>query len=318
MRIPNVTFRAAHPSNHWHGRGGYTLKYFTVHHTAGFESSLYGLYSNPERDGSATFFAGVDVREQYLDTDDTPWTNGNSVSNRESVTCETRGLWLNGYINMDVLANLEEIMYQCLLVYPDLQLTYHMDVSNTPTACPGDLKHKGYALAAWNRAKARTKGEDDVIKKEDIGAIRIIMSEVEGWNGHWVHAGKYDDKIISWVGKTWTEFINHAWNAQDTHRIHLEDKLGSQGKVVAAANKQIATQKESIETLSSRPTNAEYQAAIDATKAAQNALALAVEEAEALKKVEIEAPIVTVPPEPVNDWDILWATIKRIFSKKES
>lgn len=166
-RIPGAKWYPADTSNYWKGRGGYTIKYFTVHHTAGFEETLRFLYQNPARDGSATFFAGDNHYEQYLDTKDTPWTNGNSRSNRESLTCETRGLWQNGYKDGTTLKQLEEVMYQCLKLYPNLKLTYHKDVSNKPTACPADLKDKGYAEDCWNRAKARIAAEAPIKKGVD-------------------------------------------------------------------------------------------------------------------------------------------------------
>ena len=48
-------------------------------------------------------------------------------------------------------------MYQCLKIYPNLTLTFHQDVSNVYTLCPAELKHNGYAVAAWNKAKERLK-----------------------------------------------------------------------------------------------------------------------------------------------------------------
>ena len=80
---------------------------------------------------------------------------------------------------------------------------------------------------------------EDMVKKEDLGAIRIIMSEVEGWNGHEVHAGKYDSQILSWVGKKWTDFIWNGWNKQKKHRIHLEDELKAERAKTTSLTKQV-------------------------------------------------------------------------------
>jgi surface antigen len=71
----------------------------------------------------------------------------------------------------------------------------------------------------------RPKGGSNVIQEQELDAIRVIMSEVEGWNGHDIHSGKHDAQIKGWAGKTWPEFIRHAWRAQGTHRIHLTDRL---------------------------------------------------------------------------------------------
>lgn len=160
MRLPGVPFYPADPSNYTAGRSGRSIKYFTVHHSAGFESTLRYLWANPARNGSSHFFAGNGFREQYVDTNDTAWTNGNWNSNCESITCETRGDWRNGYYDQSTLDQLTEIMYQCLKAYPHLQLTYHQDVSDIYTLCPADLKHNGYAANCWNNAKARIAREN--------------------------------------------------------------------------------------------------------------------------------------------------------------
>lgn len=155
-RIPNITgFYPADPSNYTKGREGRAIKYFTVHHSAGWEQTLRHLWANPDRDGSSTFYVSGTVREQYVELEDTPWTNNNWLSNTESITCETRGDWRNGYRDQATLNNLTEVMYQCLKLYPNLQLTYHKDVSRSATVCPADLKDKGYAAECWQAAKNR-------------------------------------------------------------------------------------------------------------------------------------------------------------------
>ncbi len=160
MRIAGIAgFYPAHTSNYQAGRGGRSIKYFTVHHTAGFESTLRYLWANANRGASSTFFAGQGYYEQYVDTNDTPYTNGNFVSNQESITCETRGDW-RGYYDQSTLDTLQELMYQCLKVYPNLILTFHQDVSSVFTECPADLKNRGYANAVWNNAKARIAREN--------------------------------------------------------------------------------------------------------------------------------------------------------------
>lgn len=87
--------------------------------------------------------------------------------------------------------------------------------------------------------------EADMIGAEDIGPMRIVMSEVEGWNGRKVHAGEYD-KIISeaWVGKPWETFITNGWVKQKTHRYMLEEKI-------AVLNKQVETLKAQIAAMES-------------------------------------------------------------------
>lgn len=159
MRIPGTTFFPAAASNYTRGRSRAITK-FCVHHSAGWEQTLRFLWADPARNASSTLYVSGAVREQYVDTDDTPWTNGNWNSNCESITCETRGDWRNGYYDQATLDNLEEVMYESLKLYPGLQLTFHMDVSDKATLCPADLKLKGYAQVCWNKAKARLAAEN--------------------------------------------------------------------------------------------------------------------------------------------------------------
>ena len=160
MRLPNITgyFQAA-AGNYQKGRGR-PIRCFTVHHSAGWEQTLRYLWGDPARGASSTLYVSGSVREQYVDTDDTPYTNGNWPSNQESLTCEVRGDWRNGYYDQATLNNLTEVMYQCLKIWPGLVLTFHKDVSDKSTLCPADLKDKGYAAACWNNAKARIAKEN--------------------------------------------------------------------------------------------------------------------------------------------------------------
>jgi len=160
MRLPNITgyFQAA-AGNYQPGRGK-PIRCFTVHHSAGWEQTLRYLWGDPARGASSTLYVSGSVREQYVDTDDTPYTNGNFASNQESITCEVRGDWRNGYYDQATLDNLTEVMYQCLKIWPGLVLTYHMDVSDKVTLCPADLKDRGYAAACWQNAKNRIAQEN--------------------------------------------------------------------------------------------------------------------------------------------------------------
>lgn len=182
MTLPNITgFYQAASSNYTPGRSGRAIKYFTVHHSAGFEDTLRYLWANPARNGSSHFFVSGSVREQYVDLNDTAWTNGNWISNCESITCETRGDWRNGYYDQATLNNLTEVMYQALKIYPNLQLTFHQDVSDVFTLCPADLKHLGYGLNCWNNAKNRIAVENQAAEtpvvnlRTDIPDKKVVL-----------------------------------------------------------------------------------------------------------------------------------------------
>lgn len=177
MKIPGAKFYPAHSSNYTAGRGGKTIKYFTVHHIAGLATTLRHLWGDPNRNGSSTLGVFRGYFEQYVDTNDTQWTNGNFTSNQESITCEVMGDWRFGFYDKQILDTLTEAMYQTLKKFPNLQLTYHMDVTSTSTLCPADLKHKGYAAACWKAAKNRIAVEKAAANPKTPVKLRIDIPD---------------------------------------------------------------------------------------------------------------------------------------------
>ena len=248
MKLPNITgFYPAATSNYTKGRDGRSLKYFTVHHSAGWEQTLRYLWANPARNGSSHFYVSGTVREQYVDTNDTAWCNGNWTSNTESVSCETRGDW-RGYYDQATLNNLTEVMYQCIKLYPNLVLNFHKDVSTTGTLCPADLKDKGYAQACWDKAKNRIAVENQAAQQPaglrlDVPDKKVILiRDANLWDMSFTSfanakaikalpkgtvidiAGVYDHPLSS------TDYYlsNYSWNNgfnQGINRADCEDYL---------------------------------------------------------------------------------------------
>ena len=151
MRIPGIPFYQAAGSNYSRGREQ-PIRYVTIHHSAGWEDTLRYLWANPSRNGSSHFWVGNKPGqiEQYVDTDDTAWTNGNWRSNNESLTIETRGDW-RGYYDQQTLDNLELLLREIRGRFPSVNIEYHKDVSDKITLCPAELKDKGYARAVWDK-----------------------------------------------------------------------------------------------------------------------------------------------------------------------
>ncbi len=149
MRIAGIPFYPANASNFTVGRGR-PIRYITIHHSAGWEQTLKYLWADPSRNGSSHFWVGNGHIEQYVDTKDTAWTNGNWYSNEESITIEVRGDW-RGYYDQATLNNLEVLLQKLRKAYPTVGISYHKDVSDRITLCPADLKDKGYARKVWDK-----------------------------------------------------------------------------------------------------------------------------------------------------------------------
>lgn len=150
MKFSIAAFYPANTSNYSKGREQ-PIRYITIHHSAGWEQTLRYLWADPSRNGSSHFWVGNNPNhiEQYVDTADTAWTNGNWRSNNESITIEVRGDW-RGYYNQATLDNLGKLLLALRKQYPNVAIEYHKDVSDKITLCPADLKDKGYAKAVWD------------------------------------------------------------------------------------------------------------------------------------------------------------------------
>lgn len=186
MKLSIASWYPAHSSNQTAGRGGNSVDRITIHHTAANNTTLRYLWANPERNGSSHFFVSGTVIEQYVDTDNTAWTNGNFASNQKSISIEVNGDWRNGYYNQSTLNNLQKLLVELRRNYPTARITYHMDESKTNTLCPADLKHKGYALAVWNNAGAILQPKPPtpapIIYKKITPKKVILIRDSNLWN----------------------------------------------------------------------------------------------------------------------------------------
>lgn len=151
MKLSIAKFYQAAASNFSRGREQ-PIRYVTIHHSAGWEATLRYLWADPNRNGSSHFWVGnLDGQiEQYVDTDDTAWCNGNWRSNNESLSIEVRGDW-RGFYDQKTLDNLELLLREIRRNYSNVQIEYHKDVSDKITLCPADLKDKGYARQVWDK-----------------------------------------------------------------------------------------------------------------------------------------------------------------------
>lgn len=219
MKLSLATFYPANTANYTKGRQGNAVDRITVHHTAGFENSLKALYENPKRQGSAHFFVHPSKIEQYVDTNDTAWTNGNFSSNLRAVTIEVRGDW-RGYYDQPTINNLRKLFTELRKLYPNARLTYHMDetLPTKPTACPADLKHRGWALKAWNESIVTSptitnQGEEMFKTQEEVAEAYLMLRGVRGTAA--------EEK--SWIGQPKQRFFQVAKAEADAYRRQLAE-----------------------------------------------------------------------------------------------
>jgi len=147
MDWKDIPFKPAHPNNYTVGRQGRSPRYITFHHAVGTMESVLQAWSNPARQGSSHFAVGARGAWQFVDTDNTAWTNGNWNSNLESVTIEHEGDWRFSYTNEACLENSAKLVALIRKTHPTIVgFTRHRDIFGTQ--CPGDLPCE----RIWDRA----------------------------------------------------------------------------------------------------------------------------------------------------------------------
>jgi len=114
---------------------------------------------------------------------------------------------------------------------------------------------------------------DNVITKNDAIGMRIIASEIKGWDFQEVHSGKYDaSELAAWTGHGWNDYLYFAWKEGAGYR-YLKSKYENFYK----------TYESQISELSARPTKDELAKLGEALK---NEQAKVVEAEKALEEAK--------------------------------
>lgn len=141
------------------------------------------------------------------------------------------------------------------------------------------------------------KGDEDMITANDRDPIRVISSEVKGWDFDQVHKGTWDSReVAAWTGRRWHDFIMQGWVEGAAFRAARNQKMRDYDVLV----KQLADSK----------TKAEYEAVAAQAKVSAERVA------------ELEKQIVEIQNKPNEDSELLdqtgnWLSklIARLFKK---
>lgn len=135
----------ADEGNYTKGRSGRTIEAITIHHMAGrLTAAQCGrIFQAVGRYGSSHYGVGYDGSiGNYVDEEDTAWTNSNWDSNCKSVTIETSDNDNSWYVNDTTLDALIKLVADIAKrrglgkLVPGKNLTWHSMFTNT--TCPGD------------------------------------------------------------------------------------------------------------------------------------------------------------------------------------
>lgn len=186
----------AYEGNYTKGREGKQIKKITIHHFAGRISAYNGglVFQRPGRDGSSHYGIGFDGEiAQYVDEENTAWTDSNWESNTTSVTIETSndssgGDWPVNDITLNSLIRLVAdiaIRNNLGLLVKGQNLTWHRMYA--ATACPGPylLSKMDYICEEANKI---ISGDNDIIT-----TITPVDITYQAYDGAWlVEVSDYD------------------------------------------------------------------------------------------------------------------------------
>lgn len=176
----------AYEGNYTKGRSGRKIEAITIHHMAGrLTAEQCGkIFQKVGRYGSSHYGIGYDGRiGQYVDENDTAWTNSNWDSNCKSVTIETSDNDNSWYVNDTTLNSLIKLVADIAkrnnlgTLVPGKNLTWHSMF--TSTTCPGDyLRSKMQYIA--DEANKINCGSS-VPSSNVVNAYYRVKTQKHGW-----------------------------------------------------------------------------------------------------------------------------------------
>lgn len=232
----------ADEGNYTKGRSGRSIEAITIHHMAGrLTAEQCGrIFQAKGRYGSSHYGVGYDGSiANYVDEEDTAWTNSNWDSNCKSVTIETSDNDNSWYVNDITLNALIKLVADIAKrrklgkLVPGKNLTWHSMFTNT--TCPGDyLRSKMQYIAdeankinnestsnevnVYYRVKTQKHGWLKEVKnledyagwenspitglaiRVDKGSIKYRVTTISGKTLGWITGYDINDYISGWAG----------------------------------------------------------------------------------------------------------------------
>lgn len=177
----------ADEGNYTKGRSGKNIEAITLHHMAGRLTAKQcgGIFQAKGRYGSSHYGVGYDGSiANYVDEEDTAWTNSNWDSNCKSVTIEISDNDNSWYVNDTTLNAVIKLVADIAkrrglgTLIPGKNLTWHSMFTNT--TCPGDyLRSKMQYIAD----EANKINSEEPIKEKSTEELAREVIEGKYGNG---------------------------------------------------------------------------------------------------------------------------------------
>lgn len=179
----------ADEGNYTKGRSGRNIEAITIHHMAGVLTAEQcgRIFQQVGRYGSSNYGVGYDGSiANYVDEEDTAWTNSNWDSNCKSITIEVSDNDNSWYVNDTTLNAVIKLVADIAkrrglgILIPGENLTWHSMFTNT--TCPGDyLRSKMQYIAD----EANKINNPETIKEKPTEELAREVIEGKYGNGEY-------------------------------------------------------------------------------------------------------------------------------------
>lgn len=211
----------ADEGNYTKGRSGRSIEAITIHHMAGrLTAEQCGrIFQAKGRYGSSHYGVGYDGSiANYVDEENTAWTNSNWDSNCKSVTIETSDNDTSWYVNDTTLNSLIKLVADIAkrnnlgTLVPGKNLTWHSMF--TSTTCPGDyLRSKmQYIADEANKINGAVKGV--------VNAFYRVRTQKH----QWLQEVKNLDDYAGYENSPITGLAIKVDKGSIRYRVHLKGK----------------------------------------------------------------------------------------------
>lgn len=212
----------ADEGNYTKGRSGRSIEAITIHHMAGrlTAEQCGGIFQAKGRYGSSHYGVGYDGSiANYVDEEDTAWTNSNWDSNCKSITIEISDNDNSWYVNDITLNAVIKLVADIAkrrglgTLIPGKNLTWHSMF--TSTTCPGDyLRSKMQYIA----------DEANKINNENISNEVNVYYRVKTQKHGWLSEVKNLEDYAGWENSPITGLAIRVDKGSIKYRVHIKGR----------------------------------------------------------------------------------------------
>lgn len=220
----------ADEGNYTKGRSGRNIEAITIHHMAGrLTAKQCGrIFQAKGRYGSSHYGVGYDGSiANYVDEEDTAWTNSNWDSNCKSITIEISDNDNSWYVNDITLNAVIKLVADIAkrrglgTLIPGKNLTWHSMFTNT--TCPGDyLRSKMQYIA----------DEANKINDESTSNEVNVFYKVRTQKHAWLKEVKNLEDYAGWENSPITGIAIRVNKGSIRYRVHIKEIRDNNGNII--------------------------------------------------------------------------------------